>query len=452
MTPSLALVLELHHPLPAPGRSAGQDWADSAVGVFWPVLQALNAFAENPGGAAITLAVSPSWTALADDPTARDRVRREMTRRAGEGRLDRDLHRFFASSGGGEALGLLRRWNGSGAIEVIPTTATHTWIPSIASERILIQAQVGLAVEDHTRRLEARPSGIWLPSLSYAVGIEGTLAANGLRYFGVPADAFLRGTFLPPSRTAAPMITPVGVAAFAVSSAPTAQAFDAGVGYGLDARYADPKQALRAANDHAEHFLNRWIEQSHGISDDAEFDEERLGVVAFSAVDLARAWPSGGGASWLASLLSNLAHLDSARGTSLDAYLARNPVGFMGRPGALAGGFLAARPAGSDVFDRCRAASDLLAFTLDRRGSMSEAEKRTTAEMLRCLLRAQQLDWSYPIHGAIDSEEGLQRASAHLSRFYELAAALMTVRSDRVVKSRGPEFLPDLDLNAAARA
>ncbi|WP_165065499.1 glycoside hydrolase family 57 protein [Paludisphaera rhizosphaerae] len=452
MTPCLALVLELHHPLPAPGRGVGRDWADSAVGVFWPVLHAVNDFVEHSGGASITLAVSPSWTAQAADATAREMVRREMARRAGDGRLDRDLHRFFASTGGGDALSLLRRWSGSGAIEVIPTTATHTWIPSLASERILIQSQVGLAVEDHARRLETRPSGIWLPSLSYAAGIEGTLAANGLRYFGVPADAFLRGTVLPPLRTAAPMITPVGVAAFAVSTEPTAHAFDAGVGYGLDARYADPKLAPRAASDHAEHFLNRWIEQCYAVPDDAEFADERLTAVAFSAVDLARAWPAGGGALWLATLLNQLSRLDTACGASLDRYLARNPVGVMGRPGATAGGFLAARPAGSDLFDRCRAASDLLAFALDRRGSMSEREKQTAAEMLRCLLRAQQLDWSYPLHGAIDPDEGLRRASAHLSRFYELAAALMSGRPDRVVTPKGPEFLPDVDLNAAARA
>lgn len=448
--PCLALVLELHHPLPAPGREAGRDWAESAVGIFWPVLHALNGFAESAGDASLTVAVSPSWTAQADDPTAREMVRRELERTTAEGRAGRELLRFFAASGG-DALGLLRRWNAAGSVDVVPTTATHTWLPSIASERILIRAQVGLAAQDHARRFEARPTGLWLPSLSYAPGLEVTLAAHGLRFFGVSADAFVRGTVLPPSATLAPMITPVGVAAFAVAGSPTGQAFDRGVGYGLDTRYADPKQAPRAASDHSQHFLDRWVEQAESVPAGAEPPDEPLAVVAFSADELARAWPSGGGALWLSNLLARLSGVGSARVSSLDRYLMRNPVGVMGRPGTAAGGILAARPAGSDVFDRCRCASDLLALAVDRRGSLSEAEKHTAAEMVRSLLRTQQLDWSYPAAGAIGPEEGLQRASAHLSRFYESAAALMSGRCDRRSATKGPAFLPDVDLDVVAR-
>ncbi|WP_165249866.1 1,4-alpha-glucan branching protein domain-containing protein [Paludisphaera soli] len=451
--PCLALVLELHHPLPGPGEVAGPDWAASGIAVDWPLLRALDAFAERPGEASITLAVSPSWTALAADPRARALQRRELERKVQAGEADRGLLRFFATAGDGDPLRLLRRWNASGAIDVIPTTATHTWLPSVAAEPILARAQVGLAAMDHAHRFEVRPSGVWLPFLGYAPGLETTMAANGLRFFGVAADVFLRGTVLPPARTLAPMVTPAGVAAFAVPPPPAAEAVDLAMGYGRDRRYADPKQAPIAADDHAEHFLGRWSVRASEAPPGGEVPDEPVSVASFSAHELARAWPSGGADAWLGSVLDGLASGESGRASSLDRYLARNPIGTLGRPGVSVGGVLAARPGGSDLFDRCRAASDLLTFAVEKRRALDESEREAVAEMARRLLRAQQVDWSYPVAGGIDPETGLRRASHHLARFHELAGSLMAGRLDRgrlARMRRGPSFLPDLDLDVLA--
>ncbi|MDG3003945.1 hypothetical protein [Paludisphaera mucosa] len=448
--PCLALVLEFHHPLPAPGRDAGPDWAAAGVEVDWPLLRALDGFAERAGDASITLAVSPSWTALAADPTARTLMRRELERRVQQGRADRGLLRFFAAARGGDALDLLRRWNASGAIDVIPTTATHTWLPSLASDPIVARAQVGLAARDHARRFEARPSGVWLPFLGYPPGLESAMAEQGLRSFGVAADVFLRGTILPPGRTLAPMVTPSGVAAFAVSPQPAAQALDPHSGYGQDPRYADPDHAPRAAFDHARHFFDRWVEQAEALPPGAEAPAEPIAVAAISAHDLARAWPRGGGDAWLGRLLELLAGAESARVSSLDRYLSRNPTGPLGRPGVSVGGVLAARPGGSDLFDRCRAATDLMTFAIERRRGLNGPERENVAEMLRCLLRAQQVDWTYPVQGRIEPDVGLRRGGEHLARFYELAAALMAGRCEGIRRPRGPAFLPDLDLDVAA--
>lgn len=451
--PCLALVLELHHPLPGPDEVAGPDWATAGVAVDWPLLRALDGFVERAGDASITLAVSPSWTALAADPQGRAIQRRELERRVHAGEADRGLLRFFATAGDGDALRLLRRWNASGAIDLVPTTATHTWLPSVASDPIVARAQVGLAAVDHARRFESPPSGVWLPFLGYPPGLETTMAGRGLRFFGVAADVFLRGTVLPPGRAMGPMVTPPGVAAFAVSPSPVSEALDPRVGYGQDSRYADPKQAARAAADHAKHFLGRWSQQATDVPPGAEAPAERLGVAALSAHDLARAWPFGGADAWLARLLEGLAGGEFGRASSLDRYLSRNPIGPLGRPGVSVGGTLAARPAGSDLFDRCRAASDLLAFAVERRRDLTAIEREAVAEMARRLVRAQQVDWSYPIAGGLDPEAGLRRSSEHLARFYELAGALMAGRLDRARLARlrrGPGFLPDLDLDVLA--
>ena len=222
--PCLALVLELHHPLPDAGAAVGPDWAPAAVATYWPILRALHRFAEDPGGSSMTLAVSPSWMALADDPTAQARVRVELEARLKDGAVDPSLHRFAATTCEGDALRLLRRWNASGAVDVIPTTASHTWLPSVAHDPVVARAQIGLAADDCARRLEARPTGIWLPFLGYAPGLESAMGESGLRFFGVAADVFLRGTVLPPGRTSGPLVTPPGVAAFGVEPSPASQA------------------------------------------------------------------------------------------------------------------------------------------------------------------------------------------------------------------------------------
>ena len=367
-----------------------------------------------------------------------------------DGTVDPLLHQFVVKTCEGDAVRLLRRWNAADAIDVIPTTASHTWLPSVAQDPIVARAQIGLAAADSAHRLEARPSGVWLPFLGYAPGLESAMAASGLRFFGVAADVFVRGTVLPPGRTSGPLITPPGVAAFGVEPNPTAQAFDPQTGYGRDRRYGDPSKAVRAAFEHSRHFVDVWRDQTFSAPTSDDAPTEPIGVVAFSAHDLARGWPSGGGAEWLSQILERLKTVEGAVASSLDRYLARNPVGPLGRPGVSPGGMLAARPADSDLFDHCRTAADLLTFILEQHRTFRPVERRTIAGMVRCLLRAQQVDWSLPVGRGVGPDAGLERARRHLALFHELAGGLMAGRPDprRLDQlDRGPSYLPEIDLD-----
>lgn len=456
--PRLALVIELHHPLPPPGLAANPNWAAAVLDVYLPVLRALDRFAKRPGDASLTLAVSPSWTAQAADPASERLIKREFELRAAaatdeaEGALESGLSRFFESRWAPGALGLLRDWNDAGAIDVIPTSASHTWLPSVTTESLIARAQIGLAAIDHERWTERAPSGIWPPFLGYSPGLESAMAERGLRFFGVSADAFTRGEFSTLRGIFEPLVTPPGVAAFGVVDASSTPAFDSNHGYGRDPRYADPALVERAALEHARHFLDDWLGRAWSGETDREDADESISVVSLTAHDLARAWPFGGGEAWFARLLEGLTRLEGAGATSLDRYLDRNPTGTMGRPGASSGGMIAARPADSDLFDRCRAAADLLAFALERRRSLRPVERELVKRMVRCLLRAQQLDWSLPLGGGVDPQVGLQRAEDFLARFYELAAALMGGRVELSAPppESGPSFLPEIDLDVLA--
>jgi 1,4-alpha-glucan branching enzyme len=445
----LALVLELHHPLPGLRTSAGYDWTTAAVDCYWPALRAVWEFAERRTRGSLTLAISPGWVALASDSLARERVLRELDRRPAQADGDRSLQRFIIESWGGDLLSLARRLATSESVEVITTTSSYTWLPSVAQDPVVARAQISLAARNQALRLGVRPSGIWLPFLSYLPGLESVMGECGLRYFGVNSAAFLRGTSLPPDYLVAPLITPTGVAAYAVSPEPTQQVVAGPLAYGRDPRYQDSAMAGQAAAEHADHFLEEWRTFAMRSCAQDSGPIEPISVAAMAIHDLARGWSSSHGVAWLHQVLSRLANLQGAVALSLGQHLDRNPSGLVGRPGPSSGGILSARPHASDLFARCRSATDLLNFVVEVRDRLDWLGHRTVAQMTRHLLCAQQLDWSMPFCHAITPDTGLKRAQEHLDAFYELAGLLLAGRRDRRQLRQlglGPAYLTVIDL------
>ncbi|WP_165226900.1 1,4-alpha-glucan branching protein domain-containing protein [Aquisphaera insulae] len=452
----LALLLELHHPLPGPTETAGRDWAIAAIDGYWPLLRAVRDFADRAAGASITIAVSPSWTALAADPSSRNAVAVELHRRdqGPDPRPSRGPVRSLIDGWDGDALALLRDLGATSAVEVIPMTSTYAWLPSVAGDPVTARAQVRLAVADHARRFGRAAAGIWLPFLAYLPGLESYVGESGARYFGVGGDSLLRGTVLPPGRLSGPLVTPPGVAAFGVNSAAVEAVKDVASGYRRDPRYQDVATAARAAEEQAEHFVANWISVALRGLPAADGAVAPISVAALSAHDLGRDWPAG---AWLGRVLERLAGEKEAGAVALGRFLDGHPDGVLGRPGASGGGMLAVRPGDSDLHDRCRVAAELLAHAVEHRRDLGPLGRRALGHMARALLRAQQLDWSMPPGLGVTPEVGLRRAADHLDIFHHLAGLLMAGRPDRGLLDRldsGPAFLPsiDPDLLAGARA
>jgi 1,4-alpha-glucan branching enzyme len=440
----LALLVELHHPLPGPGAPVGPDWTEAAVEVYWPLLRVVSELVEDRAQSTLTLAISPGWTALAGDAGARRRVRAELERRADASASARSLRRFVVDRWAEDLLGPVRHAAAAGAVELIPTTASQTWLPSVASDPVTARAQVLLAAADHAQVFGARPSGLWLPFLAYAPQLESILAEGGLRYFGVRRAEFLRGSVLPPDDVFGPLITPPGVAAFGISPEPAHGLTDPARRYARDPRYADGARADAAAADHASHFLARWRELAEACE-----GSRRPGAISVAAVsvhDLGGGWSHG--PAWLGEVVRRLARLGDWTPITPGRYLDRHPEGTVGRPGPSAGGLLSVRPGGTDLLDRCRVAADALAVALDRRGSLGPLGRRALAQMARSLLQAQQLDWHLPPGRGIPVETALDRADRHLARFYELAGSLAARRLDPArlaALEAGPAYLPEID-------
>ena len=291
----LALVLELHHPLPGPGEGVGPDWAAAALQCYWPMLRGLCALREclgrvaDPGGQP---ELDGSGGRSRPGPPSLDELESTRGEKAGAARA-------CTSSSSIAGTGTRSPWSGiwreSGAVDLIPTTSSHTWLPSVADDPVVARAQVKLAAADHAVARGGGPRASGCPFSAICPGLESTLGEAGLRFFGVGGGEFLRGTVLPPDQLFAPMITPPGVAVFGVDPEPTLRVVDPSSGYGRDPRYLDSAGTARAAARHAEDFLESWRQLPRSRPPVRRGAAEPISVVALSAHDLMRCWPGGTG-------------------------------------------------------------------------------------------------------------------------------------------------------------
>ena len=214
-------------------------------------------------------------------------------------RLATTRDRYLAS--GGDLVGAFRRFQDLGQLEIITTAATHALLPLLANHPPSVRAQI-LVARDHYREcFGCDPRGIWLPECAYFEGVETFLQEANLRWFTVDAHGLLHAKPRPRYGVFAPVFTPNGIAAFGRDAESSRQVWSRTEGYPGDARYRDfyrdlgfdldldyvrphlpspenrgftgvkyyritggagPKEiygrdeALKAADEHAQHFLN----------------------------------------------------------------------------------------------------------------------------------------------------------------------------------------------------
>jgi len=82
----------------------------------------------------------------------------------------------------GDLITPLKRFQASGDIEIITTSATHSILPLLIHKEA-IDAQITMAVEDYKDRFNKAPLGFWLPECAYDSRIPDFLKINDLKYF-----------------------------------------------------------------------------------------------------------------------------------------------------------------------------------------------------------------------------------------------------------------------------
>lgn len=456
----LGLVIELHHPLPRPGHAPGRDWGLAAATTYWPILRAFVALADQGAAEVATVAVSASWLALASDPVARASARVELDRlatKAGESGDDQadlrreywdSLRQFVVDRHGDDPLDALRRAGESGAIEIVPSASSYTWIPTFATDRLTAKAFVAPAVSEHERILGLPADGVWLPHHAYLPDFERLIAESRCRYFGVDAYAFRRGTVRPPVDLLGPLIAACGVAAFGIDPEPTQAIVHPTAGFARDQRYLNVTSSSIAVGEHADRFVDSWIAHAERSAAGRSFDQPPFSVATIAARDLGENWRSGG--DFLEAVLRRFSRSspDGWIATTPGRYLDRFPKGPLGRPGPSGGGGLAIHPGGSDLADRCHEAALILEVALANLTVDDRLACDIVAAMTRSLLAATALDWNTAPHATIEPREGLKGAQEHLDRFARLAAKLASGRLDHAAIDQidpHAEYLVSLD-------
>ena len=229
------LVLHSHMPyVLSHGKSPhGTDWLfESAAECYLPLLNVLDRFRTKGIKPRWTVNISPILAEQLDDPAFVEGFQAYCQEKIDAAEQDKELFRqtdqlWMTGIAAmwqrvyGQALvqfrhqwhksicGAFKGFQDDGLIELITCGATHGYFPLLSTDES-IQAQVKLAVENHTKRFNASPKGIWLPECAYRPayswkapagendsvfprkGIETFLAENDLQYFFVDSH-MIRG-------------------------------------------------------------------------------------------------------------------------------------------------------------------------------------------------------------------------------------------------------------------
>jgi 1,4-alpha-glucan branching enzyme len=261
-----ALLLLLHAHLPYVRHRVAPlpleaDWLPEAVaGTYLPLLEVLERLADEGVPVRFTLSLSPTLTAMLEDPLLQAQVGAWLARQ--EALWEREVHRTAKDARLGPVaryhrerlVHLIHRWEehhhgtllpafaraeGRGQLALLTTAATHAFLPLLRHLQAAQRAQVHQGVAEHLRHFGVRPSGFWLPECGYFPGLEKRLAEEELRFTFLEARGLVLAEPRPVSSVYAPLFTESGVAVYGRDPESSEEVWSAESGYPSHADYLD---------------------------------------------------------------------------------------------------------------------------------------------------------------------------------------------------------------------
>jgi len=236
----LALVLHAHLPFvrhPEHEQSFEESWLFEALSeTYLPLLRVFRGLERDGVGFRLTVSLSPTLTSMFEDELLRERYighldkllrlsDRELLRVAGDGttsevvKMYRELclknREDFINRFDCDILEGFRYFEKSENLELITTTATHSFLPMYREAPLMIRYQVLVALENHDCLFKRMPAGLWLPECGFYPGLEELLKPYGLKYFFSAAHGVLHADEKPFYGVYAPLETPSGISVFA---------------------------------------------------------------------------------------------------------------------------------------------------------------------------------------------------------------------------------------------
>ena len=259
----LAFVLHAHLPYvrhPEHARFLEEGWLFEALTeCYLPLIEVFAGWQRDGIAARLTLVMSPTLCAMLRDPLLQQRYRDHLNGQvelAEKERIRTHLQAAFQplavyyrqrleavrsryDACRGDVVGVLRRFQEAGLIEIIPCAATHAVLPLLAGHVPSLRAQIGVARAMHRDCFGGEPRGFWLPECAYASEVEAPLREAGFRWFILDTHGLWYACPRPRYGSWAPIITPGGLAAFGRDAASAQQVWSRQAGYPGDPRYRD---------------------------------------------------------------------------------------------------------------------------------------------------------------------------------------------------------------------
>jgi 1,4-alpha-glucan branching enzyme len=395
---------------------------------------------------------------------------------------------------GRNLVGAFRRFQDDGKLEIATCAATHALLPFLVDDPSSLRAQI-LVARDHYRECFGRePRGIWLPECAYVPGIEPALQEANIRWFVTETHGILHSQPRARYGVFAPIFTPNGLAVFGRDFDSARQVWSKDTGYPGDARYRDfyrdvgfdldfdyvkpylpspnlrgftgvkyhaisgdaPEKraydraaALRAADEHAGHFLQARLAQMAKL--EGIMDRPPVVFAPYDAELFGHWWYEG---PEFLNLFMRKAYYDQKAFTLVTPheFLKRYPTQQVATPGASSWGEegywrVWLNESNQWIYPHLRVAQGRMT-ELAAQASPTPLQERALKQAARELLLAQASDWPFILRTGTSPGYASQRVKDHLLRFTALYDQLAKNSLDEVwlaEMERADNLFPNLD-------
>lgn len=491
----LALVLHAHLPFvrhPEHEFFLEENWLFEAITeTYVPLLLVFQGWERDGLPARLALTLSPTLCSMLRDPLLQTRYRRHLDqlidladKEAHRTALEPAFHelavfyheRFQAiretfAACQNDLVRAFRQLQDAGRIEIITTAATHAILPLVSHHPPALRGQILVARDDYRTCFGREPEGFWLPECAYADRIEGVLREASIQWFVTETHGLLNASPRPRYGMFAPVLTPLGLAAFGRDHESARQVWSRHEGYPGDPRYRDfyrdigfdldldyvrpylmppdkrsftglkyhritgptpeklpyePKAAREAVEEHARHFLHARAAQIRRL--DTIMDRPPIVVAPYDAELFGHWWYEG--PEFLDVMVRKACKEEPGlKLVTPGDYLRLHPTQQVARPAASSWGeegYLRVwlNEQNEWVYRHAQAA-ELRMTELARHNSgsaeaLTPLRQRALRQAGRELLLAQASDWSFILKSGTSSEYAARRVKDHLQRFTRL--------------------------------
>jgi 1,4-alpha-glucan branching enzyme len=378
---------------------------------------------------------------------------------------------------GRDLVGAFRQFQELGILEIITSAATHALLPLLADHPPSLRAQVLVACDHYQRCFGRETRGIWLPECAYVESLDDILQEANLRWFVTETHGILHARPRPRYAMFAPIFTPKGIAAFGRDPDTARQVWSRHSGYPGDPRYRDfyrdigfdldldyisphlpaPGQrgftglkyhritggvsgkevydrhaAVRAADEHASHFLEARLTQFRRLAE--ILDRPPIVVAPYDAELFGHWWYEG---PEFLDFLVRKACCDQKVFELITPgeFLQRHPTHQVATPAASSwgeGGYWRVwlNEKNEWIYPHLRVAQERMTELARRFPQPDALQERALRQAARELLLAQASDWPFILRTGTSPSYARKRVKEHLLRFTRLYEQLTAGQLD----------------------